>query len=68
MAGVLFFLVTGAIFVWFGLTTNREMPLVTVLGACFMVYGVYQAVLARRLSGQGRDDRGSDRRNAVDAG
>lgn len=50
LAGSFFFLITGAVFLIFGLTTEREMTFITVLGVCFLGYGVFHLLWSRRLS------------------
>ncbi len=50
MAGSLFFLASGAAFLFFGLTSDREMPLVTVLGVCFLVFGLFQLAWSRKIA------------------
>jgi len=52
LAGSLFFLASGAVFLIFGLTSEREMTFVTILGVCFLAYGVFQLLWSRRFSAQ----------------
>ena len=49
MAGSLFFLATGAIFLVYGLASERAMTFVTVLGACFLAYGFFVLLWSRRI-------------------
>lgn len=44
----LFLLVAGAACIAFGLTSERPIPLVTVLGGCFVAYGVFQLLWGQR--------------------
>jgi len=52
LAGSLFFLASGAVFLIYGLTSEREMTFVTILGVCFLAYAVFQLLWSRRLSAQ----------------
>ena len=54
VAGSLFFLVTGVVFLIFGLTSEREMTFVTILGVCFLAYGLFVFLWSRRLAAQTR--------------
>ena len=54
VAGSLFFLVTGVVFLVFGLTSEREMTFVTILGVCFLAYGLFVFLWSRRLATQTR--------------
>jgi hypothetical protein len=48
-AGSIFFLASGAVFLYFGLTSDHEMPLVSVLGGCFVAFGLFQMLWALRI-------------------
>jgi len=50
LAGSSFLLAIGSVFLIYGLTTKREMSVITVLGVCFLVYGLFQLLWSRRLS------------------
>jgi hypothetical protein len=50
LAAALFLLVCGAVFLVFGLLSQRRMDFATVLGACFILYGVFALWWNRRLS------------------
>jgi hypothetical protein len=50
MAGSLFFLASGAVFLIYGLTSEREMTFVTILGVCFLAYGLFVLLWSRRLA------------------
>ena len=52
LAASLFFLASGAVFLIYGLTSEREMTFVTILGVCFLAYGGFQVLWSRRLSAQ----------------
>lgn len=54
LAGSLFSLVTGAVFLIYGLASEREMQFVTVLGVCFLAYGLFQLLWSRKISAQTR--------------
>ena len=44
----IFQLITGAIFIGWGLQDTERLSFITVLGVCFFAYGVYLAFQARR--------------------
>lgn len=50
LAGSLFNLITGAVILFFGL--DSELTLLTVLGACFLAYGLFDLVWSRWLGVQ----------------
>lgn len=50
MAGSLFFLASGAVFLIYGLTSEREMTFVTILGVCFLAYGLFVLLWSRRIA------------------
>lgn len=54
VAGSLFFLVTGLAFLVFGLTSEREMSFVSILGGCFLAYGLFVFLWSRRVAAQTR--------------
>jgi hypothetical protein len=45
-----FNLVTGAIFVAWGLTDTERFSFIIILGVCFFAYGVFGMFQARRLA------------------
>lgn len=52
LAGSLFFLATGAVFLIYGLTSERELDFVTILGVCFLAYGVFHLLWSRKIAAQ----------------
>ncbi len=54
MAGSLFFLASGAVFLIYGLTSERELTFITILGVCFLAYGLFHLLWSRRLAAQTR--------------
>ncbi|MHB8524314.1 MAG: hypothetical protein ACYDH9_26640 [Limisphaerales bacterium] len=52
LAGALFFLVTGALFLIYGLRSERDMTFIAILGACFLVFGIFHLLWSRRISAQ----------------
>lgn len=50
LAGALFFLACGAIFLIFGLMSGREFDFATVLGGCFIAYGLFVFWWLRRIA------------------
>lgn len=54
IAGSLFFLVVGVVFLIFGLTSDREMTIITILGVCFLAYGLFVFVWSLRLGSHTR--------------
>lgn len=54
VAGSLFCLVVGVFFLIFGLTSEREMTFITILGACLLAYGLFLFFWSRRLAAQTR--------------
>ena len=54
LAGSLFFLLTGAVFLFRGLTSEREMQFSAILGFCFLSYGLFLLVWCRRIAASRR--------------
>ena len=54
LAGSLFFLASGAVFLIYGLTSERGMHLITILGLCFLAYGIFHLLWSRRIAAQGQ--------------
>ena len=52
LASSLFFLTVGGAFLIYGLTSEREMTLITILGACFLLYGLFHLIWSRRIAGR----------------
>jgi membrane protein implicated in regulation of membrane protease activity len=54
MAGSLFFLASGAVFLIYGLTSERELTFIfiTILGICFLGYALFLLLWSRRLAAQ----------------
>lgn len=50
MASSLFFLATGAVFLISGLRSERGLTFVTILGVCFLAYGLFHLLWSRRLA------------------
>ena len=50
MAGGIFCLASGATFLFYGLTSEREMTLVTILGVCLLAYGLFVLLWSRRIA------------------
>lgn len=50
LAGSLFLLACGATFLFYGLTSQREMTLVTILGVGFLAYGLFVLLWSRRIA------------------
>ncbi|HOX03876.1 MAG TPA: hypothetical protein P5555_09135 [Candidatus Paceibacterota bacterium] len=50
IASALFFMATGAVFLFYGLTSDREMPMVLVLGVCFLAYGLFYLLWSRAIA------------------
>ena len=49
-SGATFNLVTGAIFIAWGLTDTEQLRFILVLGICFLAYGIFGMFQARRLA------------------
>lgn len=52
LASSVFFLVTGGVFLIYGLTSERELHFITILGVCFLAYGLFHLLWSRRLAAQ----------------
>jgi hypothetical protein len=61
LAGSLFIVVCGVVFLAFGLLSERRLNFVAILGACFLGYGLFLYFWSRRIGTQARPDDSRER-------
>jgi hypothetical protein len=54
LAGALFLTICGLVFLGFGLISERGFSFIVILGACFLVYGLFLLIWSRRIAAQTR--------------